>query len=81
MIALEDGAWQATINGRPYPSSPDPVLAEQLYRVWHGGVRISAEEYAYLEALRSWAARCDPSHPLLHPYQPVNISALAPLVP
>ena len=80
-IACTDGLWQATVNGKPCQAHTDPAQADQVYRVWHGGVRVPQEEYRYLEAVRAWAMRAMPSHPMLHPFQPVDVNLLAPLVP
>lgn len=73
--------WSAEINGKAFPPCPDPALSPEIYRIWLSASHSNVEAYSYLVALKEWAATHQPSHPLLHPYQPVDIAALAPVVP
>ena len=80
-ITLEEGLWQASIDGKPGLADPDPAQATGVYRIWHSGQRSTPEIHAYLEAVKAWAGKCNPNHPALNPYQPIDNTLLAPVIP
>jgi len=78
---LPDGQWQAIINGKTYPPDSDPIIAQGVYRIWHGGVRSTPERCSFLIALKAWAVTHEPLHPLLFPTSPIDVECLPPLIP
>lgn len=78
-IRHTDGLWCAIVDGAARMPHADPETAQDIARVWHGGVRIDQATYAWLIAVRDAAASTDPEHPALHPNQPINHARLKPL--
>jgi hypothetical protein len=68
-IARSLGFWSATINGASCGARhPDPAYAAGIERIWTGGTRIDANEYAAL-------LRNPPATPDL----PIDVSAMTPI--
>lgn len=80
-IMFEGGMWQASINGKLGPADPDPSKATGVYRIWHKAQRSTQEACAYLEAVKAWAEKHDANHPALRPYDLVDNTQLAPVIP
>ena len=81
VITLTDGLWAAAVNGKPLAAPhPDPFHAG-VYTVWHGGRRSDAAQHSHLSAMLAWALVYQPDHPLCHPRKPVDVGALAPVLP
>jgi hypothetical protein len=78
-IHHSDGLWRAEIDGVMCDPHADPALAARVADLWHGGVRISAAEYAWLNAVKTWALVHQPDHPACHPRKPIDHRLLAPL--
>lgn len=74
-ITYENGLWQACIDGEPCgPAHADPVYARDVYRVWHSGRRIDHAIYQFRLATKQWAREHDPTHPVMTPHRPVQLS-------
>lgn len=80
-IGHDTAGWWAEIDGQRYAPHPDPAHAEAVYRVWHGGHVIPEAEYQHLLAVRGWAEREMPTHPVTHPREPIDDAALRRLPP
>jgi len=71
--------WGAEINGRPAGlPHRDPHMAPGVMRVWQGGRRINAEDYAYLLTLLEYA-QDHPAHPMADPCSRIDVSRLPPV--
>jgi hypothetical protein len=75
----EEIGWQAEINGVAGEAHPDPVKAENVFRVWTSGRLIDEAEYNYLLGLKQWAERNAPNHPAAQADMPVNLNFAPPL--
>lgn len=81
-IARDDaGLWCAIIDGVARDSHSDPAHAPDVGVIWHSGIRIPAAEYRYMLDFKAWALDNDPSHPCLHPFEPIDPMQLRPLLP
>lgn len=71
-ITHRDGIWQAIINGEPQREGTDPAMAQDVFRIWHGGEAITEAEY-----LRAMHKARQPS--ALPPREPIDLTKRAPL--
>jgi hypothetical protein len=77
----ELGLWTAEIDGERRAPVNDPEASPSIMRIWHGGRRSNPESHAFLAATKQWAREHMPTHPLLHPLNPVDVTALPPVLP
>ena len=74
-IIHEGGMWRAVIDGVPQlPGAADWTRAAGVERIWIGGTRCTAAEYAYRLNLKSWATTAAPSHPAAQPDKSIQLT-------
>lgn len=79
---VEDVGWSCEVNGDdPTPPVEDWAYARAVLRVWHHGERATEAECRLLIEMRRWARTAQPNHPLLRPWEPINLNQLAPVLP
>jgi hypothetical protein len=76
----EQTGWHATINGVPSAiASHNPGEASDVFRIWHGGRRVSEEEYIYRVARKDYAVRHAPDLPEANIRRAIDVRRLPPL--
>jgi hypothetical protein len=75
MITREWGQWGAIIDGQPGNIfAPDPVLATDVFRIWHSGIRIEHAEYLHMLEVSRWAKEHAPDDPAADPTKPISLN-------
>lgn len=77
----ERNQWRAILDGEDGTPHCDPMLAQNVSRIWEGGVIITRAEYEWLLAVKLHYSIHDPEHPSLHPRRPVSPMRLKPIMP
>lgn len=78
-IVHDESGWWAIIDGVRSPPHIDPVYADDVFRIWHGGRIIEETEYNHILNVREWARKQSPDHPSANPREPIDIAKKSPL--
>jgi hypothetical protein len=73
--------WRAIVDEFQHPWHDLPEYAPRLAGVWHHGLIITIDEYAWCMAVKRWAERECPEHPSLNPRKPIGRMNLTPFRP
>jgi hypothetical protein len=75
-----EAGWHATVDGVAGAiASHNPGEASDVFRIWHGGVRIDQEEYDFRMARKNYAQRHAPDLPEANTRRAIDVRRLPPL--